>query len=58
MVLHDIYDFSFVDKGFLSPLQASRSIGGTYLKKAEFKGEPLLLPKFRLLEPFFKPILV
>lgn len=37
-------------------LQISRSIGDAYLKKAEFNREPLL-PKFRLAEPFHKPIL-
>lgn len=36
--------------------QVSRSIGDAYLKKAEFNREPLL-PRFRLPEPFFKPIL-
>lgn len=34
----------------------SRSIGDAYLKRAEFNGEPLLV-KFRLPEPFEKPIL-
>ncbi|RVX13652.1 putative protein phosphatase 2C 38 [Vitis vinifera] len=34
----------------------SRSIGDAYLKNAEFNREPLL-PKFRLDEPFHKPIL-
>ncbi|MBA0596848.1 probable protein phosphatase 2C 38 [Gossypium raimondii] len=37
-------------------IQISRSIGDAYLKKAEFNKEPLL-PKFRLHEPFRKPIL-
>lgn len=37
-------------------LQISRSIGDAYLKKSEFNKEPLL-PKFRLPEPFEKPIL-
>ncbi|XP_010556097.1 PREDICTED: probable protein phosphatase 2C 48 [Tarenaya hassleriana] len=37
-------------------IQVSRSIGDAYLKKSEFNGEPLL-PKFRLSEPFEKPIL-
>ena len=37
-------------------LQISRSIGDAYLKKAEFNREPLLA-KFRLSEPFTKPIL-
>ncbi|KAG4130614.1 hypothetical protein ERO13_D09G155900v2 [Gossypium hirsutum] len=37
-------------------IQISRSIGDAYLKKAEFNKEPLL-PKFRLPEPFQKPIL-
>ncbi|KAJ0044616.1 hypothetical protein Pint_06158 [Pistacia integerrima] len=37
-------------------IQISRSIGDAYLKKAEFNREPLL-PKFRLPEPFHKPIL-
>ncbi|GMJ06929.1 Arabidopsis Pp2c clade D 6 [Hibiscus trionum] len=37
-------------------IQISRSIGDVYLKKAEFNREPLL-PKFRLREPFKKPIL-
>lgn len=36
--------------------QVSRSIGDAYLKKAEFNREPLL-SKFRLPEPFLKPIL-
>lgn len=36
--------------------QVSRSIGDAYLKRAEFNREPLL-PKFRLPEPFDKPIL-
>jgi pyruvate dehydrogenase phosphatase len=37
-------------------LQISRSIGDVYLKKAEFNREPLYA-KFRLREPFKKPIL-
>ncbi|KAG2730064.1 hypothetical protein I3760_01G276100 [Carya illinoinensis] len=37
-------------------IQVSRSIGDAYLKKAEFNREPLL-SKFRLPEPFHKPIL-
>ncbi|KAK7245206.1 hypothetical protein RIF29_40041 [Crotalaria pallida] len=37
-------------------IQVSRSIGDAYLKKAEFNREPLPY-KFRLDEPFFKPIL-
>ncbi|OVA09950.1 Protein phosphatase 2C (PP2C)-like domain [Macleaya cordata] len=37
-------------------IQISRSIGDAYLKKAEFNREPLLA-KFRLPEPFPKPIL-
>ncbi|KAL6977274.1 [pyruvate dehydrogenase (acetyl-transferring)]-phosphatase [Sarracenia purpurea var. burkii] len=37
-------------------IQVSRSIGDAYLKKAEFNREPLL-SKFRLPEPFDKPIL-
>lgn len=37
-------------------LQVSRSIGDAYLKRAEFNKEPLLA-RFRLPEPFFKPIL-
>ncbi|KAG7964641.1 hypothetical protein I3843_09G180900 [Carya illinoinensis] len=37
-------------------IQVSRSIGDAYLKRAEFNREPLL-PKFRLPEPFLKPIL-
>ncbi|XP_030544705.2 probable protein phosphatase 2C 38 [Rhodamnia argentea] len=37
-------------------IQVSRSIGDAYLKKAEFNKEPLL-PKFRLPEPFPRPIL-
>ncbi|XP_030493321.1 probable protein phosphatase 2C 38 isoform X2 [Cannabis sativa] len=37
-------------------IQVSRSIGDAYLKRTEFNREPLL-PKFRLPEPFFKPIL-
>lgn len=37
-------------------LQVSRSIGDAYLKRAEFNREPLLA-KFRLREPFDKPIL-
>ncbi|XP_027350311.1 probable protein phosphatase 2C 38 [Abrus precatorius] len=37
-------------------IQVSRSIGDAYLKKGEFNKEPLPL-KFRLPEPFFKPIL-
>lgn len=38
-------------------IQVSRSIGDAYLKKAEFNREPLL-SKFRLPEPFHKPILL
>ncbi|KAI4352940.1 hypothetical protein L6164_007144 [Bauhinia variegata] len=38
-------------------IQVSRSIGDAYLKKAEFNREPLL-PKFRLPQPFEKPILL
>lgn len=38
-------------------IQISRSIGDAYLKKVEFNREPLL-PKFRLPEPFHKPILL
>ncbi|KAF8396657.1 hypothetical protein HHK36_018281 [Tetracentron sinense] len=37
-------------------IQVSRSIGDAYLKKAEFNREPLL-SRFRLPEPFRKPIL-
>ncbi|EXB23429.1 putative protein phosphatase 2C 38 [Morus notabilis] len=37
-------------------IQVSRSIGDAYLKRSEFNREPLL-PRFRLPEPFFKPIL-
>src|SRR4051812_11048721 len=37
-------------------LQISRCIGDVYLKKAEFNREPLY-PKFRLHEPFKRPIL-
>ncbi|XP_022775456.1 probable protein phosphatase 2C 60 [Durio zibethinus] len=37
-------------------IQVSRSIGDVYLKKAEFNREPLY-QKFRLREPFRKPIL-
>ncbi|KAL4281340.1 hypothetical protein GQ457_03G001820 [Hibiscus cannabinus] len=37
-------------------IQISRSIGDVYLKKAEFNREPLY-QKFRLREPFKKPIL-
>ncbi|XP_048231991.1 probable protein phosphatase 2C 38 isoform X1 [Ricinus communis] len=37
-------------------IQVSRSIGDAYLKRAEFNREPLLA-KFRLPEPFSKPIL-
>lgn len=37
-------------------MQVSRSIGDAYLKKDEFNREPLP-HKFRLPEPFFKPIL-
>lgn len=37
-------------------LQVSRSIGDAYLKKAEFNRAPLV-SKFRLAEPFHKPIL-
>lgn len=39
------------------PSQVSRSIGDAYLKRAEFNKAPLL-PKFRLPEPFEKPILL
>ncbi|CAL9007873.1 unnamed protein product [Prunus brigantina] len=37
-------------------IQVSRSIGDAYLKRQEFNKEPLLA-KFRLSEPFHKPIL-
>lgn len=37
-------------------IQVSRSIGDAYLKRSEFNREPLL-SKFRLKEPFDKPIL-
>lgn len=37
-------------------IQVSRSIGDAYLKKAEFNREPLLA-KFRVSQPFSKPIL-
>ncbi|KDP29048.1 hypothetical protein JCGZ_16437 [Jatropha curcas] len=37
-------------------IQVSRSIGDAYLKKAEFNKEPLQ-SKYRLAEPFHKPIL-
>ncbi|KAL0289376.1 UNVERIFIED_CONTAM: putative protein phosphatase 2C 38 [Sesamum calycinum] len=37
-------------------IQVSRSIGDAYLKRSEFNKEPLL-QKFRLSEPFSKPIL-
>ncbi|XP_041995120.1 probable protein phosphatase 2C 38 [Salvia splendens] len=38
-------------------IQVSRSIGDAYLKKSEFN-KPPLLPKFRLPEPFEKPLLL
>ncbi|KMT17568.1 hypothetical protein BVRB_2g036680 isoform A [Beta vulgaris subsp. vulgaris] len=38
-------------------IQVSRSIGDAYLKKAEFNASPLL-EKFRLREPFEKPIML
>ncbi|KAK9699499.1 hypothetical protein RND81_08G177500 [Saponaria officinalis] len=38
-------------------IQVSRSIGDAYLKKAEFNKAPLLA-KFRLREPFEKPIMI
>ncbi|KAL3820067.1 hypothetical protein ACJIZ3_005972 [Penstemon smallii] len=38
-------------------IQVSRSIGDAYLKKSEFNRAPIL-PKFRLPEPFEKPILL
>ncbi|KAL7109823.1 hypothetical protein ACP275_06G199600 [Erythranthe tilingii] len=38
-------------------IQVSRSIGDAYLKKQEFNRIPLL-PKFRVHEPFHKPILL
>ncbi|XP_008241950.1 PREDICTED: probable protein phosphatase 2C 48 [Prunus mume] len=38
-------------------IQVTRSIGDAYLKNAEFNREPLPL-KFRLPEPFLKPILI
>ncbi|KAL6011795.1 hypothetical protein ACLOJK_002261 [Asimina triloba] len=37
-------------------IQVSRSIGDVYLKKAEYNREPLIA-KFRLREPFHRPIL-
>uniref|UniRef100_A0A2N9J0D6 protein-serine/threonine phosphatase n=1 Tax=Fagus sylvatica TaxID=28930 RepID=A0A2N9J0D6_FAGSY len=37
-------------------IQVSRSIGDAYLKKAEFNREPLT-PRFRLPEPFLRPVL-
>ncbi|EYU41653.1 hypothetical protein ABFS82_10G038400 [Erythranthe guttata] len=37
-------------------IQVSRSIGDAYLKRSEFNREPLLA-KFRVAEPFHKPIL-
>lgn len=37
-------------------LQVSRSIGDAYLKRTEFNREPLQ-SKYRLAEPFHKPIL-
>ncbi|KAK1355443.1 Protein-serine/threonine phosphatase [Heracleum sosnowskyi] len=37
-------------------IQVSRSLGDAYLKRSEFNREPLL-PKFRVREPFHKPIL-
>ncbi|WOG96198.1 hypothetical protein DCAR_0415531 [Daucus carota subsp. sativus] len=37
-------------------IQVSRSIGDAYLKRSEFNREPLL-PKFRVREPFDRPIL-
>lgn len=44
-----------IERAFII-FQVSRSIGDAYLKNAEFNREPLL-PKFRLDEPFHKPIL-
>lgn len=38
-------------------MQVSRSIGDAYLKNAEFNREPLA-SRFRLAEPFHKPILI
>lgn len=38
-------------------MQVSRSIGDAYLKDAEFNREPLI-SRFRLVEPFHKPILI
>lgn len=44
--------------GFIQiSLQVTRSLGDAYLKDAEFNREPLPL-KFRLPEPFLKPILI
>ncbi|KAL0375146.1 UNVERIFIED_CONTAM: putative protein phosphatase 2C 38 [Sesamum radiatum] len=49
---------SFYINGIIMLLwhQVSRSIGDAYLKRSEFNREPLLA-KFRLSEPFSKPIL-
>lgn len=48
-----IVGFSF---NLLYILQVCRSIGDAYLKRSEFNREPLYA-KFRLREPFHKPIL-
>lgn len=44
-----------IDRALLL-FQVSRSIGDAYLKNVEFNREPLL-SKFRLPEPFYRPIL-
>lgn len=49
---HRIY---CIDRALLL-FQVSRSIGDAYLKNVEFNREPLL-SKFRLPEPFYRPIL-
>lgn len=53
--LLNVFEFSLIQI-HLWGLQISRSIGDVYLKKTEFNREPLY-SKFRLREPFNKPIL-
>lgn len=55
--LHALIHFSDSVFSLHIPSQVSRSIGDAYLKKSEFNKSPLLA-KFRLPQPFDKPILL
>lgn len=56
MIILPTLSYSSIAEFLYCTLQVCRSIGDAYLKKQEFNREPLYT-KFRLREPFNKPIL-